>query len=477
MKNTIFSLFLVGFHITNIFSQTLQSNNMEKDFQHIQQTVTAIFNGADERNWQKVKYAFSDTVLLDYTSFVGGQPARLSPEQIVNNWKGLLPGFDRTNHAISDFDININGDEATVRNRGFAAHYLKGEQWTVSGTYDFHLVKKGSNWTTDKMVFNFKEQGGNTTLAQKAMDKVKADQVEKRPIAFNSEGLILRGVLYLPKGFDPEKQYSTVVIAPTWLSVKEQMAGLYAERLAENGFVALAFDFRNFGESEGQPRQFESPNLKIRDLQNTVTYLLTQPFVNPSDLTGLGICAGAGYIAHAAAQDKRIKKVVTVAAWLHNPSIVEVLYGGKENVQKLISIAEDAAAVFAQTGEVKSVMACSSTDPTAAMYLPDAGFDYYLNPKKGAIPAWKNEFALMTWKEWLTFDAISAADGITQPLYMIHSDNAAVPMGARQFYEQLKGEKKSDWLNEFNQLEFYIEKPAVDATIERLVDWLVNEAN
>jgi uncharacterized protein len=287
----------------------------------------------------------------------------------------------------------------------------------------------------------------------------------------------LKGILHLPAGFDAEKQYPTVVLSPTWLSVKEQMAGLYAEQLAKNGFVTLAFDFRNFGESEGQPRQFESPALKIKDLQNAVTYLLSQPFVDANQLSGLGICAGAGYLAHAAAQDKRIKKVVTVAAWLHNPSIVEVLYGGKESVQKLIGIAEDAAAVFAQTGEVKSVLACSSTDATAAMYLPDAGFDYYLNPKKGAIPVWKNEFALMTWKEWLTFDAIAAADHLTQPLYMIHSDNAAVPMGARQFFDRLKGEKKADWLHEYNQLEFYIEKPAVDATMSRVVAWLNGEAN
>jgi uncharacterized protein len=267
---------------------------------------------------------------------------------------------------------------------------------------------------------------------------------QKRPVAFNSEGLILRGILHLPASFDAEKQYPTVVISPTWLSVKEQMASLYAERLAENGFVALAFDFRNFGESEGQPRQFESPALKIKDLQNAVTYLLAQPFVDADNLTGLGICAGAGYLAHAAAQDKRLKKVVTVAAWLHNPSIVEVIYGGKEAVQKRLTIAEDAAETFAKTGVVKSVLACSSTDPTAAMYLPDAGFDYYLNPKKGAIPAWKNEFALMTWKEWLTFDAIVAANDLTQPLYMIHSDNAAVPMGARQFYDHIKGVKKAD---------------------------------
>jgi uncharacterized protein len=241
--------------------------------------------------------------------------------------------------------------------------------------------------------------------------------------------------------------------------------------------VALAFDFRNFGESEGQPRQFESPALKIKDLQNAVTYLLAQPFVDADNLTGLGICAGAGYLAHAAAQDKRIKKVVTVAAWLHNPSIVEVIYGGKEAVQKRLTIAEDAAETFAKTGVVKSVLACSSTDPTAAMYLPDAGFDYYLNPKKGAIPAWKNEFALMTWKEWLTFDAIAAANDLTQPLYMIHSDNAAVPMGARQFYDHIKGVKKADWLNEFNQLDFYIEKPAVDATVSRVVAWLSGETN
>ena len=80
-----------------------------------------------------------------------------------------------------------------------------------------------------------------------------------KKITFNSNGLKLKGNLFYPKDFDATKKYSAIIVSGSWTTVKEQMAGLYASKLAEKGFIALAFDFRNFGESEGEPRFFESP--------------------------------------------------------------------------------------------------------------------------------------------------------------------------------------------------------------------------
>jgi uncharacterized protein len=95
----------------------------------------------------------------------------------------------------------------------------------------------------------------------------------KNAVTFQSEGVIVKGNLFLPPDFEPTHTYPGVVVGGTWTSVKEQMSDRYAERLAQHGYVTLDYDFRNYGESEGEPRQLESPALKIQDNRHAVSYL------------------------------------------------------------------------------------------------------------------------------------------------------------------------------------------------------------
>ena len=87
----------------------------------------------------------------------------------------------------------------------------------------------------------------------------------KNRITFQSEGLTLVGDLYIPQGYEAGQSYPGLVVGGSWTTVKEQMAGLYAEKMAENGFVALAFDHANYGESEGKARFYEDPEAKKKD--------------------------------------------------------------------------------------------------------------------------------------------------------------------------------------------------------------------
>ncbi|MCG8323183.1 MAG: alpha/beta hydrolase [Cytophagales bacterium] len=101
-----------------------------------------------------------------------------------------------------------------------------------------------------------------------------------KKVTFQSNGLTLAGNLYFPVDFDESNTYPAALIGGSLTSVKEQMAGTYAKKLAEHGIVALAFDYRNYGESEGQPRQYEDPSLKLQDLEEAVTYLSARPYVS-----------------------------------------------------------------------------------------------------------------------------------------------------------------------------------------------------
>ena len=289
-------------------------------------------------------------------------------------------------------------------------------------------------------------------------------------VTFQSEGETLVGNLYLPANYKSGDKLPTVIVTGAWMTIKEQMPGLYAQKLADRGFAAFAFDFRSWGESGGKLRNFESPTVKIADIKNAVSFLQTVNAVDSNRIAGLGICASAGYMAVATAEDPRIKSLVTVAPWIHDPEIVNAVYGGESAVQKLIATGQAAAAKFKQTGKVDSVLATSKTDKTAVMY---GDIDYYQNPKRGAIPQWSNQFAVASWAEWLTFNPMSVAKQIKVPTLFIHSEKAAIPDGAREFFATIPVQNKQmNWLPDRTQFDFYDQPATVDQSISLIANHL-----
>lgn len=138
-------------------------------------TITTLFLGADERNWSKVENVMSNVVLLDYTSFVGGEPLNLTPKQITESWANFLPGFDKTSHQLSDFNVVINNETAIITYTGKADHFIGSEIWTVEGTYESELKKIDNKWLVTKLKFNFGKQTGNLDLPAKATERMKSN--------------------------------------------------------------------------------------------------------------------------------------------------------------------------------------------------------------------------------------------------------------------------------------------------------------
>ncbi|HEV2801834.1 MAG TPA: nuclear transport factor 2 family protein [Pyrinomonadaceae bacterium] len=294
-----------------------------------------------------------------------------------------------------------------------------------------------------------------------------------RRVEFQSEGLVLVGHLHLPAGFSEDKKHRAVVVTGSWTTVKEQMADLYASKLAREGLVALTFDFRNYGESEGQPRDYESPEMKARDITSAVDYLKSLRFVDAGNIGGLAVCASTGYMSQAVAQGADIKALNFVAPWLHNPQIARGIYG-EENAKSLIAKSDAARRKFAETGVVDYVVAASDKDATAAMYGP---FDYYLNPKRGAIKQWGNRFAVMAWKGWLEFDATRTAEKINIPVQIIHSRAAAVPHGAELYYSKLRSPKNIVWVEKATQFDFYDGEQLTGDAVKESVRWFGRHLN
>ncbi|MEO0853657.1 MAG: alpha/beta hydrolase, partial [Cyanobacteria bacterium J06648_11] len=128
-----------------------------------------------------------------------------------------------------------------------------------------------------------------------------ATAAQMRDVAFDSEGDRLVGTLYLPDDYEPGDELPAAIVTGAWTTVKEQMPATYAEQLADRGYAALTFDFRNWGESGGDRRQLENPSLKTEDIQNAARFLATLPEVDDTRIGGVGICASAGYMAAAVA--------------------------------------------------------------------------------------------------------------------------------------------------------------------------------
>ncbi|MCU0546316.1 MAG: alpha/beta fold hydrolase [Oscillatoriaceae cyanobacterium Prado104] len=289
-------------------------------------------------------------------------------------------------------------------------------------------------------------------------------------VTFQSESETVVGNLYLPANYKSGDKLPTVIVTGAWMTIKEQMPGIYAQKLADRGFAALAFDFRSWGESGGKLRSFESPTVKIADIKNAVSFLQTVDAVDANRIAGLGICASAGYMAVATAEDSRIKSLIAVAPWIHDPQILETVYGGKSKVQELITIGRAAKTTFDRTGKAEYVLATSKTDKTAVMY---GDIDYYQNPKRGAIPQWSNQFAVASWAEWLTFNPMPVAKQIEVPTLFIHSEKAAIPDGARQFFAAIPVQNKQmEWLSDRTQFDFYDQEQTVNQSVQSIADRL-----
>ncbi|MBR0277883.1 MAG: alpha/beta hydrolase [Clostridia bacterium] len=138
----------------------------------------------------------------------------------------------------------------------------------------------------------------------------KSEKVEHRKVTFNNRyGITLAADMYVPKGVTGK--LSAIAVSGPFGAVKEQCSGLYAQEMAERGFLTIAFDPSFTGESGGEPRYMASPDINTEDFQAAVDFLSVQDNVDPEKIGIIGICGWGGLALNAAALDTRIKATVT----------------------------------------------------------------------------------------------------------------------------------------------------------------------
>ncbi|MEE2764664.1 MAG: alpha/beta hydrolase [Pseudomonadota bacterium] len=254
----------------------------------------------------------------------------------------------------------------------------------------------------------------------------------------NGPNITLAGVINFPEGFDDSKTYPAIVVSHPGGGVKEQAAGLYASKLAAEGFVTVAYDASYQGESTGEPRQLENPYVRTEDVSAVVDYLTTLPYIDNDRIGAMGVCAGAGYTANAAMNDRRIKAVGMVSA----VNIGAMFRNGWDNSIK------DADAMPALQGgsNARTSDACGNdiaTIPLAPLREEDApneelrqAWEYY-HTDRCQHPNAPGFATARSLNQIITYDAYNKAEAFfTQPLQIVAGSDAGSKWMSDDLYER-----------------------------------------
>ncbi len=251
-------------------------------------------------------------------------------------------------------------------------------------------------------------------------------KVNIHPVSYNLNGIEIAANIYTPANYDPSKTYPAVVVAHPNGGIKEQVAGLYAQRLAESGYITIAADATYQGASGGLPRNVDKPAFRIDDIRGMADFITQYKGVDANRLGVLGVCGGGGYTLKAAQTDKRFKVVATLS--MFNSGLVRrngFMNSGLATIQQRLKQATEARALEAAGGEVRYVGDTKMTDEEIAKLPFDLyreGFEYY--GKTHAHPNSTFRYTMSSLLDLMAFDAATNMDLINQPLLMMAGSKA-----------------------------------------------------
>ncbi len=280
-----------------------------------------------------------------------------------------------------------------------------------------------------------------------------AQTVEK--VTFNNNNLKMAGNLYLPKNFNENKKYPVIITVHPGGGVKEQTSGLYAQKMAEQGYVALAFDASHQGESEGLPRFLEDPTQRVEDIRSAVDYVTTLKFVDTEKVGLIGICAGGGYSISAAQTEHRIK-AIAVASPVSTGN--KKGWDGKTPISESITTLE--AVSKQRTAEAKGA------EPMYINYVPEKpdantpndlieAYDYYRTPR-AQHPNSTNLFLFTSLDKMMAFDAYANIETLlTQPILIIVGSNAGSRWQGEGIYKRATSPKELKIIDGATHMDLY----------------------
>ncbi|MCM1033983.1 MAG: alpha/beta hydrolase [Odoribacter sp.] len=279
-------------------------------------------------------------------------------------------------------------------------------------------------------------------------DKVfpKSDKVDHMKVSFvNRYGITLAADMYIPKGVDG--LLPAIAVSGPFGAVKEQSSGLYAQQLAERGFLTVAFDPSFTGESGGMPRRVASPDINTEDFSAAVDFLSVQPNVDSGRIGVLGVCGWGGIAIQAAINDPRIK--ATVASTMYDMTRVTAngYYDADNSVEKR-NAARGAMATQRtedyRTGSCRRAGGVVDPLPDDAPQFVKDYYDYYKTPRGyhersgNSTDGWNFTSSL----PFMNFKFFEYAGELENAVMIVHGDKAHSYYFGKDTFALLKGDNK-----------------------------------
>jgi len=300
---------------------------------------------------------------------------------------------------------------------------------------------------------------------------------QMHPVQYTrNDGISIAANVYTPAGYDNTKKYPAIVVAHPNGGVKEQVAGLYAELLAKQGYIVIVPDAAYQGASGGTPRNVDTPSSRTADLHAAADFISTYAGVDANRIGILGICGGGGYTLNAAKTDKRFKAVATLS--MFNTGLVR--RNGFKNsqlatIQQRLKEASEAREEEARGGEVRYVgnMPKMSKEEVAKMpfELYREGYEYYLETH--AHPNSTFRYTQSSLLDLMRFDATDQIELINQPLLMLAGSKADTrDMTEDAFAKAVNAQAKELYLLEgATHIQTYWKEPYVTQAVKKLTEF------
>ena len=316
------------------------------------------------------------------------------------------------------------------------------------------------------------KQNPFTLVYEGAITDNAKGQVNLHAVNYKLNGIDISANVYTPANYDASKKYPTIVVAHPNGGVKEQVAGLYAQRLAEQGYITITADAAYQGASGGQPRNVDKPANRIEDIHGMADFISQYAGVDSARLGLLGICGGGGYSLAAAQTDKRFKSIATVS--MFNSGRVRrngYVDSALNTIQTRLQQASAARAQEAAGGEIIYTGDAKLTDEQIAKLPFDLyrqGYEYYW--KTHAHPNSTFKYTTSSLLDLMRFDATNQIELIDKPLLMIAGSKADSLYMTEDAFAKATGAKDKELflIEGATHIETYWKQPYVNKAVEKL---------
>ena len=291
-----------------------------------------------------------------------------------------------------------------------------------------------------RLALNEVLQSKGLTTAPEAPAVTIGNGVKKQKVTFHNRFLIdMVGDLYFPANYSPAKKYAAIIVGHPFGGVKEQTSGLHARKLAEIGYVTLAFDASYYGESGGYPRRIESPEVRVDDFSAAVDFLTNHPAVEADKIGVIGICGGGCYSVSATQIDHRIKALATISMYDMGRARRQGI-GDTQTYQQRMSILDEIGRQrTAEYGGAarKDIRALpEKVDENTPKFAIDF-LDYYDNPERGQHPNSTGNYSYTSLAPMMNFFPFTQIETISpRPLLFIVGENAVSKYFSEDAYEK-----------------------------------------